>query len=1563
MTRHLTRILVTAALLSAVAPAVARAQDTDQDEPRTAFSLSSSEVFTSKDNPAFYLTFQHLRQLDFRVYRVRDAAKFFAGLRDPHQLGSEERPVPTERGLIERLADWKRRQRSDIRAFFREQVTYEYRVERRAARDEQEISQRVMLNKSTFAQVPLLNPDQLVTAWRELLPDLRDPEMRRVPLEVKEPGEYVVEAVSGLLRAYTVVIISDIGLVTKTAPGQMFVFAANRLSGEPQASCGVHVVANHKTLASGTTNADGVLDVALPTEKSEGLVTLAQCGSQIVASDPGSYFLNEPSRQLVGYVYTDKPIYRPGHAVHVKGVLRWREHDQLRPFDRPTVELTATDTNDKVIFRQSLKVDEFGSVHAVFPLTLVSALGNYTLRVASMDQQAAGSFEVQEYRKPEFEVIVTPGSRFVVQASEIVATVQARYYFGQPVANARVHYVVSRRPYYSPYRWDDGFEEEGGDSYFYGADQRDEGELRLDAQGRGEIRVQTEEDEDGRDYSLRIEAQTTDASSREVTGDTTVHATYGPFLITTQVSGYVFKPGQSITTSIRALDYQGTPKGAIPVDVVLERITYPSGYYSDPTATQVAQTSVTLDANGAADARLTLGQQPGTYRVRAAAKYEDRSISDTSYLWVPGRQQESTYEGDRYLELLADKKVYAPGDTARLIVRGEEVSGPLLITKEGQQVTWHRLLRANMGDTIDVPIDAADVGDIYVNLAYMRDGRLYRADRRLAVPATERTLKIALSADKPVAKPQEPGVFTVNVTDAAGMPVKAQVSLGVIDEAVYAVKPDETPDPVRFFHRREYTRVGTSFSRDYYFTGFSGSERLQLARRKRRPFTLADFKGDKEVQPQVRKEFPDAIYWIGDLVTDAAGSAKVSVKYPDALTTWRLTARAITTETHAGTGVVRTTTTKDLIVRVITPRFLTEGDQVVLPTIVHNYLQEPKDTTITFEAKGLQPAGGTALTPTTGSITTGGERRDDWRFAAGAVGTATVTAVARTNSDADAVELPIPVLPYGLRREAGSSGTLFDAGEQATDVTIPARSNPAGRSVRVSLAPSLAGSLLGALDFLTSYPYGCTEQTLSSFLPNLVVTRALTQLKLAPTERMSMLDRQVGDGLKRLLDFQHEDGGWGWWKTDENHPFMTAYALYGLNAAMRAGYKVEPYRIERGKQALLSMYAEYPRAEPDLKVYMVYVLGLLGGESPQDGDQKQDERLNEVWSARDRMSPYGRALLLLALDDAKDARGNELAPALVSAAQSKGDLSWWSADRDDLLFEVVDTSVEATATAIRALARRDPHNPLLDRAVRWMMLNRSGGYWYTTKQTAMALYGLLELLQARNETQTFTADIFVNGTPAGSHTFTPAELTNPDPVEILAPGRDGANNVRIVKEGGGTLYWSATSVYYDAEAAEARSGSRQLAITRKYARLTPVKTRQGNIVYREEAFQGQMKPGDVLTVRLTVAGSSDWRYLVIEDPLPAGVEAIQDTTAYPLERPARQGWWWGSRVEYRDSRTVFFQEDFDQGRYEFAYLVKAISSGEFKAVPAQIMPMYVPGIIASSEPQTVTVVLPGESPR
>lgn len=1563
------RLIAFVVLLLTWCPA-AGAQEAADEGP--AFSLSTSEVFTTRDAPHFYLTFKRIPHLDFRVYKVRDPFAFFAGLDDPHQLGTTEADVEQEKTWIERFADWKRRQRQSVRQFARTQASRQYRVARRALSDKAEVSQRVVLNANTFAQVPLLNPDQVVTTWRELLPNNRDAEVRRVPVDLTQPGIYVVEAVNELLRAYTIVIVSDVGLVTKTSPGQMLVFAADRFTGEPVAGCNIRVLFARKTIAEGRTNADGLFEATLPDDRMENIIGVAQCGNQHAATDPGSWTLQQPARELAAYVYTDKPIYRPGHTVHVKAILRWRQMDALVRFDRPEAEIAVSDTNDKVVFRRQVKVDSFGAITASFPVPATAALGNYAIRIQSGDAQGSGGFEVQEYRKPEFEVIVTPESRFVVQGREAVVSVQARYYFGQPVANAQLRWVVNQQPYYSPLRWDDDLE--GGESnYWYGDNQTAEGSLRLDADGKAQIRVPLGIDESARDFSARIEAQVTDAANREVSGRAVVHATYGAFLLSAETTDVIHRAGGTAQISIRALDYLGTPQPNVPVTLVLDHLQYRSGYYSDPEITSISTQTATTDASGRASASLTLPNRTGSFRVRATAPSANRLVEDLVFLWVPGPGQTTDDSGDRYLELLSDKKNYQPGESATLIVRGEPVIGPVLVSKEGQHVSWYRLLRPAPSDTIQVPIDEGDVGDVFVSIVYLREGRLYRAERRLGVAAAAKTLNVTVTAQQAVSRPRDPGVFEVAVTDAAGQPVRAQVSLAVIDEAVYGVKADDTPDPIRFFYRREYSRVATTFSSSYYFTGYSGRDRLQLARRGRRPFTLADFKGDQPLQAQVRKDFPDAIHWVGDLVTDAQGRGRIAVTYPDALTTWRLTARAVTEDTRAGSTIARTTTTKDLIVRVITPRFLTEGDEVVVPTMVHNYTTEPRTASVSIQAAGLDAVGTHA--GTSGSLASGAERRDDWRFAAKAPGAATVTATARTESDVDAVELPIPVLPFGIRREVGSSGSLLGAGEATAVVTMPGGANPAARTISVSLAPSLAGSLLGALDFLTEYPYGCTEQTVSSFLPNLLVTRSLTELKLAPTERLGALDKQISSGIRRLYDFQHDDGGWGWWDGDGNHPFMTAYALWALEESRRAGVKVDTDRIANGARQLAHLYAQYPRVEPDLKAYEAYVLQRAAGAEPtiawfadnSQGVYAHEVARTELWDMRSRMSAYGRALLLLLLDETKDARGNELAAALLGEAQTRGDVSWWAVANDPLIFDHAETSVEATAFAIQALVRRDPKNPLLERAVRWMMLNRTAGYWSSTKQTAIAIYGLLAFMQARGETaQPFSVDVFVNGQPAGTHSFTAASMTASDPIVISAPGTAGANQVRIVKRPpspeasagqASALYWTAAAVYYDTATADARSGSRQLALTRKYSLLTPV-TVKDRIVYRETPFTGNAKPGDVLTVRLTAAGSPEWRYLALEDPLPAGVEAIQDTTAYPLERPAAESWWYGSRVEYRDSRTVFFQETFESGRYEYSYLVKVIAPGQFRAIPAQISPMYVPGVHASSEPQGFTIAVP-----
>jgi alpha-2-macroglobulin len=1557
-------------LLASMCPSAAWAQESL--EARPAFTLSSSHIFSTRETPAVYLTFRRVTFIDFRVYRVNDPLAFFRGLRDPHQLGSEEPIVPKERTLIERLADWKAARREDARNFVRAQFSHRYRTIRRERAEQQQVQLRKTVRFNNFAQVPLLNPSRLVSSWREIVPPVRDTESRRVPLEAPGPGVYVVEAVNATLRAYTVVIVSDVGLVTKAAPGQLLIFAANRFSGEPLSNCAIDVMAGKDRIAGGQTGADGVLQLATGQLTADDVIAVARCGGQTTASDPGSWLLHQEVAELAGYVYTDKPIYRPGHTVHTRAVLRWRRNGALAPFDRPTVEVVVSDQNDKVVVRQTRPVDEFGSVHATFALPRSAALGYYSIKINSEDATTSGSFEVQEYRKPEFEVVVRPSERFVVQGSEAHVTITARYYFGQPVAGGTVKYVVHKQPYYSPLRWTDGedaAEMEGGDYSFYG-EETSETAATLNDQGALEVAIPLDVEESHQDYSARIEARVTDSSSREVSGDTIVHATYTRVMLAGSTDRYVYAPGARVTLAVRALDYAGTPQANQTVNVWAEHIPADASYEASRSAgRQVAQSTVETDAEGRAVWTMTLPNDAGTYLFKSSLRVGDRAATDTTWVWVSGASAVS--DEDQYLELVADKKAYQPGETARFALRGGRLGGTLLITKENQVVSYYRVdrTRASASDSFEVPITPDDIGDTYVNLAFITNDRLFRAEKRVAVPATSRQLTVTIAPDQPVSKPQQPGTFTLTARDAAGAPVRAQISVGVIDEAVYAVRKDDTPDPLRFFYRREYSRVGTQFSRDYAFVGYSGRDQLLLTRGRRRPLALADFKADKPVQPQVRKDFPDAIYWSGDIVTNDTGQAKVELKYPDALTTWRLTARAVTKDTMVGSAVARTTTTKDLIVRVITPRFLTEGDEVVVPAIVHNYLPSARNVEIAMKAAGVSTLPSVhAPKPTTFSLAQGREQRLDYRFVSNAAGTASFTANATTDADADAVELSIPVLPYGLERRSSQAGSIAGAGEQSISLDVPDTANPAWRTIDVGLAPSLAGSLFGALDFLTSFPYGCTEQTLSSFLPNVLVTRALADLKLAPTERLQVLDRQVSDGLRRLYDYQHEDGGWGWWKADQNHPFMTAYALYGLAEARQAGYRVEDYRIRNGTNALVQLYATYPRAVPDLKAYMVYVLQLVrprrGGatEPPDSFDPRQ--AIDELWNARGRMSPYGRALMLLTLDAAKDARGDQVASELLGSVQTTGDLAFWRSERDPLLEDEVETSVEATAFAVKALAARDPKNPVLERAVRWMLLNRNGGwYWSSTKQTAMVLYGLLDFMRARGELGTaFDVDVYVNGTKAGGHAFTAAELTSPDPIVISAPAATGANSVRLVKRGGGALYWSATAHYYETKAPLAPGGSRQLALVREYFTLTPVAVGK-RIVYRESPFAGTAAPGDVLLVRLTVAGSRDWRYLMLEDPLPAGAEPIAREDAYPIERRAAAGWWYGSQREFRDDRAVFFQESFGNGRSEYQYLLKVVTPGVFRAMPARIAPMYVPGVTASTEPRTFTIAAPGGASR
>ena len=248
--------------------------------------------------------------------------------------------------------------------------------------------------------------------------------------------------------------------------------------------------------------------------------------------------------------------------------------------------------------------------------------------------------------------------------------------------------------------------------------------------------------------------------------------------------------------------------------------------------------------------------------------------------------------------------------------------------------------------------------------------------------------------------------------------------------------------------------------------------------------------------------------------------------------------------------------------------------------------------------------------------------------------------------------------------------------------------------------------------------------------------------------------------------------------------------------------------------------------------------------------------------------------------------------------------------------------------------------------------------WASTKQTAMVLYGLLGVMQSRQEQPAATTVTVSSGGQSQTVAFTPADWTRPFPALVTLPAAAGDNGVTITTAGG-PAYWTASARYYDTAAGLERTGTRKLALSRKYFTLTPVR-RDGRIVYDERPYTGTASPGDLLLVRLVVAGSSDWRYLLIEDPIPAGAEAVTRPDLLELAKPP--SWTYGSHREYRDDRVALFLDQLP-GRAEFAYLLRVTTPGQFRAMPAQVTPMYVPGVNASSATLTLQVSSPQEPAR
>jgi hypothetical protein len=549
------------------------------------------------------------------------------------------------------------------------------------------------------------------------------------------------------------------------------------------------------------------------------------------------------------------------------------------------------------------------------------------------------------------------------------------------------------------------------------------------------------------------------------------------------------------------------------------------------------------------------------------------------------------------------------------------------------------------------------------------------------------------------------------------------------------------------------------------------------------------------------------------------------------------------------------------------------------------------------------------------------------------VGADTLQADLSTSEGADSIELPLEIHPFTVPELLTRSGSTQDS--VTIPIEVPFNAMPHDTRIDVALSSGVTHSVLEGINQLVQFPYGCVEQTTSRMLPNAVVGRLLNKLDLQAPEIRAALVEYMPVGIQKLYGFQHADGSWGFWHGGRN-VYLTTYVLHALTMIDDAGYDIDDGVIERG----LDWLDRYLPAEPDatLRAYGAYVMAEAGR-----ADLVQLERL---WNEREKLGAFSLAALAIAMDAASaNSRTEQALDELVELSVREGDTVYWRADPNTRAsWRSMASHPKSTAMALIALVRLRPESALTPMAARWLMEHRQGAGWGSTQATIFAVVALADyMLTSGDPYATYDWAVRLDGEiVAEGRVDEASHSARLEPIVItgdrLTPG---AHALTFEKSGYGTLYYTMAarlSLYHDGFEPTVPQGL-GIDITRRY---DPVDGPAEEQVETPENSAWEV--GDVINVRLSVSTSQELWYVLIEDLLPAGFEALNDSLATEAG-PGPMGplpWLWDGyeRKEIRDDRVTFFATQLGRGTHHFDYAVRAVTPGRFSARPAVAYAMY-----------------------
>jgi uncharacterized protein YfaS (alpha-2-macroglobulin family) len=1450
--------------------------------------------------------------------------------------------------------------------------------------------------KATYARAST----GVTQSWTSKLtaPSPHAPGSSTFDLDVKAPGTYLLELDADGQLAQELVLITSHATVLKTERDQAVTFTADAMTGaaEPGAQVSLYLDwDDHRPSERLTAKADssGVARFDLNGRNVSRVTAWAHakdCDSFATGYTGGGWQAN---LEHLGYVLTDRPLYKPGESVGLKVFLRSRSDGPSVPVANHPVRLYVRDTNGRELVNQTLTTNAFGTATHTLQLPANAMLGAYSVWMQANDlslNQAQASFRVEEYKPPEYTVSVAPTGKSEL-GEKVKVKIAASFFFGGPVANAQGRAIVQVRSWmhhFAPWP-DETVDEESpyrNDGYRWGWGQLMQHTLtfKTGADGTAEIEIpaldkQVAQNLQGVEYAVQVFV--TDASRREVTGSGSVKVARAPFFADLRADRFLYKPGERVEVKLRAEDANGAP-ASVQLFVRLVRVTQQG--LSSP----IAAKGLKLE-NGAGSVKLD-ADALGPVRIEArASEDKDAPVLAQQDVWLTNEAKPMMPDGYGF-QLFTDHAPLKVGQMVRALVVAPTAGGHVLVSIENEHLQWLKAVELlGRARFIEVPLAADMAPNSWLHVFRFEQATPYQTLAQLHVKGSEVELPVKVSWPKASVEPGTSVPFTI---EAPGAPKGAdsEVAVTIVDEALYAIDPGRQ-DFLQFFGRRPRDqRVQTSSTMNQK----SYRRPPEKTEKAHQPVVAKDKGVDEEMDRSaaasgvVARAAPDPAPPAAEAPGDSLAmnkEAKPSAHAYGAKKTARAPAGGRDDDANEGSGgaepvKVRTdfgsssgwfaglsgkasaplsqsVKLKDSLTQWrATAYVVTNGPHLGVgqgdirtekPLMVRlqapRFFTERDEVTLSGIVVSRLPKGADVevtisapgLKPLgaaskTVHVEPGADLRFDARFQVVDIGERTVRAVAKGAGLSDAMEWKLPAVIHGSAQRQSFAGRLSD--RFSIDVEVPEKRNAKATRFELTLSPSLMSVMFDGLPYLAQYPYGCVEQTLSRFVPAAIARRAVKDLNLPSSRVPPNLDDMVDAGLKRLYGFQHSDGGWGWWQTDSTNKWMSAYVVYGLSLGREAGLSIDASVLERGR-AYLSGALGAARNEPETQAFMTYALATTGG-APKSA-------LDFAFAGRTRLSPRGRALVALALLAAKDTRARiavENLDDVVKAASSRADAAVGDAN------DVWSTSaaIEATAYTLMAMARWDLKSPNLKPLTDFLVLRRNGGRWHSTRDTAFAIYALSDL--ARREEAGSRSGGFVvtvNGREVKRLQFTRGGLDLTAPVVLDdAAFRPGKNVVEVRRDGGAaTGYYAAIlDVFNQNDFIKGVGGD--VVVTRKYTLLGKPSHEPSSA---PTEYGMPLESGTRVRVDLEIKANKAVEFVMIEDLKPAGLEAVQQKSGPEVCNFAC------AHAELRTDRVAMFVPSIPVGVTKLSYELRAEVPGKFSALPARAEAMYAPELQSTSD--------------